>query len=105
MSVAKENQMYTPNPIDTSHIQLSGDIMALSEKLAKNIHEVWTAGRIAEGWTLGKSRDDKLKQHPCLVPYEDLPESEKDYDRATAMETLKFIINLGYVIQKSNTKE
>jgi ryanodine receptor 2 len=93
--------MYKPQPIDTSHIQLSDDIIALSEKLAKNIHEDWSAGRIAEGWTLGKSRDDKLKQHPCLVPYEDLPESEKDYDRATSMETLKVIINLGYKIQQN----
>jgi hypothetical protein len=98
----EENQMYTPYPVDTSNIQLSDDIMALSEKLAENIHEVWSAGRIAEGWTFGKNRDDKLKQHPCLVPYEDLPENEKDYDRATAMATLKFIINLGYVIQKRN---
>ncbi|MDR0302835.1 MAG: hypothetical protein LBI04_11070 [Treponema sp.] len=94
--------MYKPHPIDTSHIQLSDDIMALSEKLAKNIHEVWSAGRIAEGWTFGKSRDDKLKQHPCLVPYEDLSESEKDYDRATAMETLRVIINFGYAIQKND---
>ena len=96
-----ENYMYTPNPLDTSHIQLSDDIMALSEKLAKNIHEVWSAGRIAEGWTFGQTRNDNLKQHPCLVPYEELPESEKEYDRATALETLKIIITLGFDIQKS----
>jgi len=91
--------MYTPNPIDTSHIQLSDDIMALSERLAKNTHEVWSAGRIAEGWVYGKKRDDTLKQHPCLVPYEDLPESEKSYDRATTLETLKVILSLGYSIE------
>jgi len=92
--------MYTPNPIDTSHIQLSGDIMELCEKLAENTHKVWSAGRIAEGWVYGKNRNDKLKQHPCLMPYEELPESEKNYDRATVMETLKVIISLGFDIQK-----
>ena len=93
--------MYKPNPVNTSHIRLNDDIMALSEKLAKNIHEVWSAGRIAEGWVYGKHRNDILKQHPCLIPYEDLPENEKDYDRATAMETLKTIINLGFNIRKA----
>ena len=97
--------MYTPNPINTSHIQLSADILALVEKLAKNTHEVWAAGRIAEGWVYGERRDDALKQHPCLVPYEDLPESEKEYDRATAMETLKTIISLGFTISKTKTNK
>jgi len=92
--------MYKPNPVETSHIKLNDDIMALSEKLAKNIHEVWSAGRIAEGWSYGSTRNDDLKQHPCLIPYENLSENEKDYDRATAMETLKFIINLGFDIIK-----
>ena len=93
--------MYTPTPINTKDITLSDDIIALSEILAKNTHEVWAAGRIAEGWTLGEKRDDAKKHHTCLVPYEQLPESEKEYDRATAMETLKVITKLGYSIQKT----
>jgi len=92
--------MYTPNPINTTNISLSGDIMALSEILAKNTHEVWAAGRIAEGWSYGNLRDDNKKQHPCLVPYEELTESEKNYDRATSLESLKAILSLGYTIEK-----
>jgi len=91
--------MYIPNPIDTSKIALNGDIMALSEVLAKNTHEVWASGRIADGWTYGDVRDDVKKKHPCLVPYEELSENEKDYDRATAMEALKVIISRGFSIQ------
>ena len=90
--------MYTPNPIDTTNISLSGDITALSEVLAKNTHEVWASGRLAEGWIYGDVRDDKKKRHPCLVPYEELPESEKNYDRATSLESLKVILSLGYTI-------
>jgi ryanodine receptor 2 len=93
--------MYTPNPIDTANVSLSSDILALSEVLARNTHEVWAAGRIAEGWSYGKVRDDAKKHHPCLVRYEELPESEKEYDRATSLETLKVILSLGYVIGKS----
>jgi ryanodine receptor 2 len=46
--------MYAPKPIDTANVLLSGDILALSEVLARNTHEVWAAGRIAEGWSYGK---------------------------------------------------
>ena len=74
--------------------------MDLAEQMAKNVHEVWSAGRIADGWTYGEVRNDTLKQHPCLIPYEDLPESEKAYDRNTSIETLKFIIAQGFSIKK-----
>jgi len=68
------------------------------ERLAENTHDVWAAQRIAEGWTYGPSRDEAAKKHPCLVPYEQLPESEKEYDRRTAAEALKVIVTLGYRI-------
>ncbi len=90
--------MYSPKPIDTSDIELPKDLLLLTEKIAENVHDVWAAGRIAEGWTYGKSKDIGKRTTPLLVPYEDLPESEKDYDRNTALATLKLIIKLGYTI-------
>jgi hypothetical protein len=89
---------YKPKPIDTSNIQLQKDILDLREKLAENIHEIWAQQRIIEGWTYGKERNDKRKEHPGLVPYSQLSESEKEYDRNTAIETLKTITSLGYTI-------
>ena len=93
--------MYKPQPIDTTGIELDAEILELCELIAKNTHEVWSVGRIRDGWTYGELRDDKNKTHPCLIPYEELPESEKEYDRNTSMETLKLIVRLGYKIQKS----
>lgn len=92
--------MYIPKPIDTSDIALSEDLLSLTERISENVHEVWAAKRIAEGWTYGEQRDDALKKTPCLIPYSDLPESEKEYDRSTALNTLKLIIALGYTIEK-----
>lgn len=92
--------MYQPNPIDTTDIVLSEDLLELTEKIAANVHEVWALGRIKDGWSFGEKRNDLLKQTPCLVPYNDLPESEKEYDRNTAMETLKTIVKMGYSIQR-----
>lgn len=92
--------MYNPSPKDTSGIALSEELLELTEKIAENVHETWAAGRIAEGWIYGPQRDDAKKQTPCLVPYEQLSESEKDYDRKTALETLKMIIALGYTVEK-----
>lgn len=91
---------YIPTPIDTSNEALPIELEALAEKIAKNVHEVWAAGRLTDGWTYGPSRDDAKKQHPCLVPYEELPEAEKEYDRATAIQTLKLIVKLGFKISK-----
>ena len=91
---------YQPKPIDTSRIALSPDMVELTERLAENAHDLWARQRLADGWTYGPKRDDTQKKHPDLVPYRDLPDSEKQYDRATAMGTLKAILALGYQIQK-----
>ena len=90
--------MYNPKPIDTSDVVLSDDLLELTEKIAENVHDVWAVGRIEQGWTYGEVRNDEQKTTPCLVPYSDLPESEKKYDCNTALETLKLIIKLGYKI-------
>lgn len=86
--------------MDTNDTLLPEDLNVLIERLAKNVHEVWARSRIEQGWTYGKERSDSLKQHPCLIPYEELPEVEKDYDRDTAIETLKLISKLGFKISK-----
>ena len=91
---------YTPRPLDTTAIELPQELETLAEQMAKNVHEVWSAGRIADGWTYGEKRDDVRKTHPCLVPYEELPEPEKEYDRNTSIETLKFIITMGFNITR-----
>ena len=91
---------YTPQPLDTSDVKLPVELEQLVEQMSKNVHEVWAETRINQGWTFGKQRNDELKTHPCLVPYEDLPESEKEYDRNTAIGTLKLIMKLGFKIEK-----
>ena len=91
---------YTPAPLDTSSVELSDELKELSEAMAKNVHEVWARSRYAQGWTWGPERDDLRKHHPCLISYEELPESEREYDRHTAVQTLKFILSLGYRIEK-----
>ena len=90
---------YTPQPVDTKDVNLPKELETLVEAMAKNVHEVWAQGRIADGWTYGEERDDVHKNNPCLVPYEQLPESEKEYDRKTAVSTLKLILKLGFKIQ------
>jgi len=91
---------YSPQPIDTTGIMLPAQLESLIEEVSKNVHEVWAASRISQGWKYGKERDEKMKTHPCLVPYEELPEIEKEYDRNTAIGTLKLVIKFGYKIVK-----
>lgn len=93
--------IYNPAPEMTDGIELPAEIMALAEEMAKNTHEVWARNRMAQGWVYGPERNDAKKEHPCLIPYEQLPESEKEYDRSTALETLRLIVKLGYDIVRS----
>ena len=94
----EKQDKYTPKPIDTSDIQLPEELNELAEQLAKDVHDVWAQARMEQGWTYGEKRDDQLRKHPCLVPYEELPESEKLYDRNTSQQTLKLIMKLGFRI-------
>ncbi|MDN0072097.1 RyR domain-containing protein [Bacteroides caecigallinarum] len=91
---------YKPKPVDVSDVDLPDSLKELMEQIAENVHEVWSRGRMEDGWMYGPERDDKLKTHPCLIPYGKLDEKEKEYDRNTALNTLKLIIKLGYNINK-----
>ena len=82
------NQMYTPAPLDTRDIELPKELDELIEEMARNVHDVWAQGRIAEGWTYGEQRDDKRKTHPCLVPYEELPDAERDREASERADKL-----------------
>lgn len=96
--MGKDN--YIPQPIDTKDVVLPQELIPLVEGIAKNVHEVWSKGRMDDGWRYGEKRDDAEKLHPCLVPYEELTEIEKVFDRKTSQETLKLIIKLGFRIVK-----
>lgn len=91
---------YRPHPIDLSDVELPDDIEDLREAIAENAHEVWAEARQAEGWTYGSERNDKLKQTPDMVPYSDLTDSEREYDRQMAMNTIKLLRKLGYDVVK-----
>ncbi len=91
---------YIPNPLDTHDVFLPEELLPLVEQMARNVHEVWAKNRINEGWRYGPVRDDSKKETPCMVPYDELPESEKEYDRATSQETLKLILKSGFTISK-----
>ena len=91
---------YIPHPIDTSDIQLSEEMKQLVELISHNVHDTWAQSRLKEGWTWGPTLDGDRKHHPCLVEYDELPETEKDYDRNTSIATLKTILKLGWTIEK-----
>ena len=95
--------MYIPTPIFTEGVTLPPELDALVEQLAENNHDHWARQRIETGWTYGPQRDDACKTHPDLVPYGDLPEGEKEFDRISVIETLKVILTLGYQIVPSST--
>ena len=97
----EDETLYSPKPIDLEDVELSEDLDALTEEIAKNIHDVWARKRLDDGWHWGEERSDKYKTHPCLVPYENLPEQEKVYDREIVTATIKMLVVMGYKIERT----
>lgn len=95
-----QNTEYNPQPVDVSDITLPPELDELVEALAGNVHDTWARGRLDQGWSWGRERSDAQKENPCLVSYDQLPDAEKEYDRATAIATLKVILKLGFTIVK-----
>ena len=96
---------YDPKPIDVSDVILEEDVTDLREAIAENAHDIWAVERMQQGWTYGPERNDELKHNPCMVPYSKLPESEKEYDRQMAMQTIKLMKKLGYDLVKREDTE
>ena len=105
IQVLQSVEEYVPHPIDVDSVPLDGDLEELQEAIAENAHDIWAEARIREGWSYGKERDDKNKKHPDLIPYTALPDSEKEYDRIMAFNTIKLVKKLGFYIVKRNDKE
>ncbi len=94
------NENWQPQCIDLSGVTLPDELSQLIELLAENVHNTWAAERLREGWTYAPTRNNQRKQTPLLVPYRQLPESEKDYDRNTVLETIRGIQYYGFEIRK-----
>lgn len=90
--------VYEPYPICLDDITLDENLSELQEAIAENAHEIWAKARTDQGWTYGPERNDQKKETPDMVPYCNLPESEKLYDREMAMQTLKLVKKLGFEI-------
>ncbi len=101
---ATSSMAYSPKPIDKSQILLNAALTSLTEQLAENVHDTWSQRRLAEGWRYGPSRNDSSKEHPNLVAYDQLPEHEREYDRKTALETIRMLLSLGYRIEAPSSK-
>ena len=105
IQILQSVEEYEPHPVNVDKIPLDGNLEELQEAIAENAHDVWAEARLKEGWTYGEKRDDTNKKHPDLVPYTALPDSEKEYDRIMAFNTIKLVKKLGFDIVKRNDKE
>jgi len=104
IQVLQSVEEYVPHPIDVDNVPLDRDLEELQEAIAENAHDVWAEARIKEGWTYGKERDDEKKHNPDIIPYTALPDSEKEYDRIMAFNTIKLVKKLGFDIVKRNDR-
>jgi ryanodine receptor 2 len=95
---------YIPKPLETDHIVLGGDLLELVELLAENAHDIWACQRLQDGWIFGPERCDASRHHPCLVPYAQLSEAEKAYDRIAVLGTVRAVLALGFKVVRAADK-
>lgn len=50
------------------------------DAVLEHSHENWLRHKEADGWTWGPVKDPEKKEHPCMVPYGDLPEDQRAKD-------------------------
>jgi hypothetical protein len=78
--------------------EIASYIEAHIERLAEAEHDGWMAQRTKDGWRYGSPRDDARKLHPSMVPYRDLPDAEKEKDRAAVRNYPKLAAAAGLTI-------
>lgn len=91
---------YQPKPLPIDHVAFDDGLLELVELLAEHAHDIWASQRINDGWSFGPARCDASRHHPCLVPYAQLPEIEKAYDRNAVLGTIRAVLALGFVISR-----
>lgn len=91
---------YEPHPLNLEDVKIEPELLELQEAIAENAHEVWAKERKKNGWSYGPERDDAKKLHPDMLPYNLLPEGEKEYDRQMAINTIKLVKKLGWELKK-----
>lgn len=95
---------YNPQPVDLSHVQLPEGMDSLRELLAAHNHDTWAANKMSprNGYVYGKETNDQADPptHCDLIPYEDLDDEKKKWDRDTAEASIRLLIHLGYTITK-----
>jgi hypothetical protein len=75
------------------------------ETLARQEHERWMRDRIADGWSYGEARDDARRLHPSLVPYDELPEDEREKDRDAIRDLPRMLAEAGFEIHRLSGPE
>ena len=69
---------YQPRPINISNIELDTELNELREAIAENAHDIWAQDRLSQGWKYGHVRNDETLETPCMVPYSELSDEDKE---------------------------
>ena len=70
------------------------------EQMAEMEHGRWNVERLRDGWRCGKPKDENLKRHPCIVPWSELPEDIKPFDRNAVKLFPAILVKAGYEIRR-----
>lgn len=93
--IASGDPVVSPHWADASPDQrdssLRGVVLSISGQTPEELHQSWCDFKVANGWVFGPVKDEQNKTHPCLVPYDQLPESDKVKDHlfSAIVNTLK----------------
>ena len=75
------------------------------ERLARMEHDRWMAAKRQAGWRHGPAKDDAVKSHPCIVPFDDLPVDEQDKDRNAVRQIPAMLARVGFRVHRLGLRQ
>ncbi|XP_070577063.1 ryanodine receptor 2-like isoform X7 [Ptychodera flava] len=93
--------IYQPQPIETTGVMLSEDMLAFGERFAEHLHDTWSHERFDTGWSHGDVENSNIKASPMLKPYRILVPKEKEHYRESIRESLKAILAWRWSIERA----
>lgn len=75
------SQPWDCEPADIRESSIAGVRNVRDGSVPRDLHDCWVEGKKYQGWVYGPVKDGEKKTHPCMVPYYDLPQHQRDKDQ------------------------
>jgi RyR domain len=93
--LARAGYIMAPARSEEAGVGFPADVL---EQLARDEHDRWMSAKVAAGWSYGTPTDEEAKRHEAILSWAELPEGQKDKDRAVVTGIPALLGRCGYAV-------